>query len=222
MRATAFIDALSAISLKAVFNPYADRCGVHDREDAPVLRRSNLRVTLEAVQHIGVRSMWIARDLGYRGGRRTGLPLTDEVHLPAFSQALGGVPLSRATIGPPVAERTAAVIWDVLSRIQQPVFLWNVFPFHPFEPGDPLSNRCHSRKERLACDRLLVELLGMLAPRTIVAIGRDARLALTELGVPCRSVRHPSYGGQTAFAREIGELYGLNSAAEPKPALPFD
>ncbi len=214
MRATAFIDALSAISLKAVFNPYADRCGVHDREDAPVLRRSNLRVTLEAVQHIDVRAMWIARDLGYRGGRRTGLPLTDEVHLPAFSQALGGVPLSRATIGPPVAERTAGVIWDTSSLGSSSRFFCGTsFPFIPSSRATPYPTAATAVKSGSPATGCWSNCSACWRPRTIVAIGRDARLALTELGVPCRSVRHPSYGGQTAFAREIGELYGLNAAA---------
>src|SRR5262249_29263157 len=91
-----------------------------------------------------VDSIWIARDLGYRGGRRTGLPLTDEVHLPTFSHVFGGLKVHRATIGPPVAERTAAIVWRMLRCISVPVFLWNVFPFHPYLPGEPLSNRCHS------------------------------------------------------------------------------
>jgi hypothetical protein len=50
--------------------------------------------------------MWIARDLGYRGGRRTGVPLADDVHLPLVGQLLGGVELQRATKGPLIAERT--------------------------------------------------------------------------------------------------------------------
>lgn len=39
---------LSAIDLDNVFNPYADFCGLHDRRDAPVQRRRNLVLTLNA------------------------------------------------------------------------------------------------------------------------------------------------------------------------------
>ena len=67
--------------------------------------------------------MWIARDLGYRGGRRTGVPLTDDVHLECVSRLFGGLPVKRATLGPVVAERTAAVIWSVLNHINCQVFL---------------------------------------------------------------------------------------------------
>jgi uracil DNA glycosylase superfamily protein len=216
-----FVHALSTISLNGVFNPYRDRCRIYDRADAPYVRRANLRASLEAAIDTQVRPIWIGRDLGYRGGRRTGLPLTDEIHLPALSQAFGGVPLSRATIGPPVAERTAAIVWQVLARIGQPVFLWNIFPLHPFVPDDPLSNRRHTRKERQACQGLLLALLDMLRPDQIIAIGRDAHSALAEIGLPCHSVRHPSYGGQTAFIDGICELYGLGPKPEHDSALPL-
>ena len=41
------------------------------------------------------------------------------------------------------------------NRIQGPLFLWNVFPLHLHERGDPQSNQCHSRIERNACRPLL-------------------------------------------------------------------
>lgn len=209
MTPAAFINTLSNIRLDAVFNPYSERCDFHDRADAPQRRRANLRACLDASINNKVDSVWIARDLGYRGGRRTGLPLTDEIHLQNFSQTFGGLSLSRATKGPPVAERTAAIIWQVLNKIEKHVFLWNIFPLHPFEPGDPLSNRCHTRTERYACQELLFELLEMLCPERIVAIGRDAQYALADLDVDCYAVRHPSYGGQTAFRNGMMEIYDL-------------
>jgi hypothetical protein len=155
MRVESFIEALATMHLKDVFNPYTDRCEIYDKPNAPALRRTNLSEFLIAASIRPVDSIWIARDLGYRGGRRTGLPLTDEVHLPTFSQVFGGLKLHRATIGPPVAERTAAIVWRMLMCISVPVFLWNVFPFHPYLPGEPLSNRCHSARERRASESFL-------------------------------------------------------------------
>ena len=204
-----FATALANTRLPAVFNPYRDSCPIHDRSDAPLVRKRNLTQCLEAALDAHVDTMWIARDLGYRGGRRTGLPLTDEVHLASASTLLGGITLNRATRGPIVAERTAAVIWSVLARIGAPVVLWNVFPFHPHEAADPMSNRCHSRSERDATWPLLIALIAMIAPRRIVAIGRDAGLALAEIDVPVTMVRHPSYGGQMEFIVGVHALYGL-------------
>ena len=67
-------------------------------------------------------SIWIARDLGYRGGRRTGLALTDDVHISAHAKRWD-VSVERPTKGAPIAERTAAVIATVLQEIDAPVFL---------------------------------------------------------------------------------------------------
>lgn len=213
-----FVRALGRIRLDGVFNPYGERCGLCDRADADRRRRANLRALLDAALHTRIDSLWVARDLGYRGGRRTGLPLTDEAHLPALAQAYGGLPLRRATKGPPVAEQTAAAVWKMLARINQPIFLWNVFPLHPFEPGTPLSNRRHTRAERRACQDLFFTLLGALQPRRIVAIGTDARDALGKFGLEHHPVRHPSYGGQAAFAESVSRLYGIREQGGRDPA----
>lgn len=213
MTPRSFVKALSRIRLDGVFNPYSERCGLCDRADADLRRRANLRALLDAALHTHIDSLWVARDLGYRGGRRTGLPLTDEAHLPALAQTYGDLALRRATKGPPVAERTAAVVWKMLARVDRPVFLWNIFPLHPFEPGKPLSNRRHTQAERRACQDMFFTLLDALQPRRIVAIGKDAQDTLGEFGLEHHPVRHPSYGGQAAFAESVSRLYGINESA---------
>lgn len=215
-----FVEALSNYHLPNVFNPYAQRCAVHDRDDAVQIRRKNLLVFLESSIDMKVDTIWIARDLGYRGGRRTGVALTDEVHLEQMAHLLGGVSLRRATRGPIVAERTAAVVWKVLSRIHQPAFLWNVFPFHPYESNDHLSNRCHTRTERESTMPLLLALIGMFKAKRLVTIGRDAQIALKDIPIPVATVRHPSYGGQNEFISGLYDLYGVSD--NPTLNLEFD
>lgn len=205
----AFAGALAKIDLPLVFNPYRETCPFHDRPDAAAVRLRNLELCLEAALDARVDTVWVARDLGYRGGRRTGVPLTDEVHLGTAGALMGGIKLRRATRGPVVAERTAAVVWRMLSRVGQPVFLWNIFPLHPHEAGAPLSNRCHTRAEREATWPLLTALLAMICPKRVVAIGRDAGLALSSVGVPVHVVRHPSYGGQAEFLAGVCALHGV-------------
>ena len=217
-----FVSTLAATELPSVFNPWRDRCAVHDRRDAAAKRRDNLERLLTAALDAKVETIWIARDLGYRGGRRTGVPLTDEVHLDRAGALMGGIALQRATQGPAVAERTAAIVWRVLEQIGQPVMLWNVFPFHPHEAGDPLSNRCHTRGEREATWPLLQALIAMLQPRRIVAIGRDAHLALGDVGIPTTAVRHPSYGGQRDFIEGMFAMYGIDGDALETPRLPLE
>jgi hypothetical protein len=182
-----FVAELAEMRLPSVFNPYVDRCDTYDRPNAARLRRRNLQTFLEAALSSRVDAIWAARDLGYRGGRRTGVPLTDEVHLERLSILFGGIPLERATRGRVVAERTAAVVWEVLRRIGHPVVLWNVFPFHPHEPNDPLSNRCHTASEREITLPLLRQLICMFQPRRLIAIGRDAQFAACRHSCRCRA-----------------------------------
>lgn len=221
MTPKSFVSALAAADLPSVFNPWRDRCSIHDRRDAAARRRANLEGVIAAALDARVETIWIARDLGYRGGRRTGVPLTDEVHLTHAAALMGGIALERATEGPAIAERTAAIVWQVLARIGQPVMLWNVFPFHPHEADDPMSNRCHTRAEREATWPLLQALVSMLQPKRIVAIGRDAHTALDGLDIPITAIRHPSYGGQREFIDGMFELYGITDTPRA-PELPFE
>ncbi|MFP7675663.1 uracil-DNA glycosylase [Marivita sp. S0852] len=214
-QAADFVNALCDVHLDHVFNPYTDHCPLFDREDAATKRRQNLERSLASAIDLEVRTIWIARDLGYRGGRRTGLALTDEMHLDAYSTLFRGLPVERATKGPPVGERTANTIWRMLARVGQPVFLWNVFPLHPHAPEEPMTNRCHTAKERQACSWFFNALIDLLNPDKIIAIGGDAHKAVESMGISSVQVRHPSYGGQNVFIRQIEEAYNLGSDETP-------
>jgi uracil-DNA glycosylase len=209
MSTEAFLAELTSYHSERVFNPYSDVCSDHDLSDAPTKRSSNLRNLLTASVASDVDTIWVARDLGYRGGRRTGVPLTDEVHLSAVEDLFNTEKICKATTGDAVAERTASVIWGVLRDIQRPVMLWNVFPFHPHEDENPMSNRCHTSKERDQTLPYLWDLVELLRPKQLVAIGRDAQEALCESPIPVINVRHPSYGGQREFTNTLLEFYNV-------------
>jgi uracil-DNA glycosylase len=216
-----FVTFVAELKFDDAFNPYSDTCADFDRPDAAAIRRGNLAKVLEAALATGVESIWIARDLGYRGGRRTGLALTDEAHLNAHARLLGAENLRRSTLGPATAERTATVIWRMLIEIGKPIFLWNVFPLHPHEPGRPMTNRSHTRYERHACRHVMVALLDLLAPQSVLAIGRDAEAAMADLGIAAKRVRHPSYGGQPEFIAGVCEHYGLQVRRSMDETLPL-
>lgn len=216
-----FVDIVADLRFENAFNPYSEICPQYDRPDASVIRRENLVRVLEAALFNGVSTIWVARDLGYRGGRRTGLALTDEAHLDAHANLFRTCSLQRSTNGPVVAERTAKIVWSMLGLIGQPVFLWNVFPLHPHEAGLPMSNRCHTRAERVACRHIMLTLIEMLSPRAVLTIGRDAEAALQDLGIAAHCVRHPSYGGQNEFIEGVKQHYGLTQASTDMENLPL-
>lgn len=217
MNSSTFVQALASIQLPNVFNPYSDQCDVHDRANAAALRRKSLRSYLDAVESAGADTIWMGRDLGYRGGRRTGLALTDEQHLSVLASLYPGAQPSKATLGPIVAERTAAEIWGVLRQIEVPPLLWNVFPFHPHEPGDPFTNRKFTAKELGVVDQLNAALVRWLGITKIIAIGQDAAAYSEKFGAPVVCVRHPSYGGTTEFREGMRRLYRLERLSPAKP-----
>ena len=213
------LKTLRDIQFENTFNPYFERCPVYDAKNAPEIRRHYLAEMLDRAADSELDAIWVGRDLGYRGGRRTGLALTDDVHF-ANHLERWGLDVQRPTYGKPVAERTATAIWDILLRINVPVFLWNVFPLHPFIEGDPFSNRAHNARERRAGAEILIQIVEYLQPKRIIAIGNDSYDVLSSAFSEdfVYKARHPSYGGQTEFLATMQSLYATQ-IVEHEPDL---
>ncbi|MDX2101048.1 MAG: uracil-DNA glycosylase [Alphaproteobacteria bacterium] len=217
MSRNSILDLLKEHKFNHVFNPYFENCQKFDRPEAKQIRREILDAMIGHAAEIDIDSIWVGRDLGHRGGRRTGLALTDDVHFNKHLERWSLSPI-RPTIGEMVSERTASVIWEVLARLEFPIFLWNVFPLHPFQPSDPFTNRSHTAQERRFGVRVLTELVTCLKPKRLVGIGNDAFIVLKTAfpGIPVYHARHPSYGGQRDFVKTISKVYSLEGA----PASP--
>lgn len=210
MSAKIFTEQVAGLRFDNVFNPYSDRCEVFDVESAPILRLHLLEKMLALAERDGVESLWVGRDLGYRGGRRTGLALTDEANMRRCAKRWR-IDANPVTLGIPVAERTAAVIWEVLDLVRERVFLWNVFPLHPHERGEQFTNRAHNKREREAGEEVLESLIRMLRPKRLFALGNDAARTCERVGggLEVLAIRHPSYGGQNIFLSQMKQAYRL-------------
>lgn len=180
---------------------------MYDRDGAPEHRAETLLKIMEAAVDQGVDAIWAGRDLGHRGGRRTGLAFTDDVHVAAHGRRWG-MRLARSTRGPIVRETSAGFVWRSLASVNQSVFLWNVFPLHPHLPEEPFTNRRHNALERRVGEAYLAALIRLLEPRRLVAIGGDAAISLARVANETEvvRVRHPSYGGQSVFSQQICDL----------------
>lgn len=196
-------------------------CSVKKRIEKPPEAQSQVAIKVRrfrrwvrlAIARADVDAIWVGRDLGFRGGRRTGMALTDDVHFHTHLSRWG-ISGTKPTLGGPVSERTATIIWQMLERIDVPIFLWNVFPLHPHSPDAPFTNRAHNAKERKAGTEILEQIIRLLRPERLIAVGNDAAKVLGQISGEASGlkVRHPSYGGQVEFSRQIRELYGIKQA----------
>ncbi|MFC1464880.1 MAG: uracil-DNA glycosylase [Candidatus Brachytrichaceae bacterium NZ_4S206] len=153
-----------------VFNPYADYCPALERPDAPRIRLANLARYLR--ERAYARIALIGEAPGYRGCRFTGLPFTCEAQL----RALGNTRYRTTSLRGDYDERSARDVWRAIGTRGDVIF-WNAFPWHPHQPGRPLSNRQPSAAELRAGCFALKLFLEWKRPERVIAVGRVAERA---------------------------------------------
>jgi uracil-DNA glycosylase len=200
-RFDSFIRALSCA-------PVSDRaCNPYARGDrANAIRRRNLRLYLEQIGD--PRILLVGEAPSYRGGRLTGIPFTSETIMLNLLGAERGfrkaTPETKRS-----TEASATMVWATITDIEPLPLLWNAFPFHPFERGNPFSNRAPTADELRIGAPFLQSLLQLFRIEQIVAIGNLASRSMTQLGVHHERVRHPSQGGKQLFLAGMARLSQL-------------
>ena len=216
-RATTFRSVSSLLSLlkagggPAVFNPWTDRDELNDSSlNGPDDRLERFRSHLST----NVSRILVGEAAGYQGCRVSGIPFTSERVILA-----GDVPrvsCGNQRLSPrvrPWSEPSATIVWKTLHAldIAHDTILWNAYPWHPFKPGAPHSNRTPSRSERALGLPMLEALLLAFPTAELFAVGRHAQQALSEMQRSAVPLRHPSMGGAVRF-RE-----GLSAALRARP-----
>jgi hypothetical protein len=177
------------------------------------VRRRNLRLYLAQMIEIAPSILLIGEAVSYRGGRLTGIAFVSESLMLSGVETRSGRLLGadrgyrKATPGPRLStEASATMVWGTIREIAPLPLLWNAFPFHPFHPGDPDSNRAPSAAELLIGERFIEGLLRLIAFEKIVAIGNHASLSLQRMDVEHTKVRHPSQGGKNLFVEGMARV----------------
>ena len=205
-----FVEQLKKSSFDNTFNPYAYPCPDHDKTNAPQMRAKILLSILEAALDRDIESIWIGQELGVHGGHRTGLAFTDDVNYKRHLKRWG-LSCERPTQGKVVREQAASNVWEVLPQIQEDVFLWNVFPLFTHEQNNWHSNRGHDRRrdssERKFGEEILSQLIHLLRPRRLIALGNVACDSTSRLGFKVNRVYYPSNYYKKRFQQQITELY---------------
>jgi len=190
------------------FNQYRDVHPELDLPDGAQARRQNLRCYLESFdQRSDVRFVLVGEAAGYAGCRFSGIPFTGEIQLAGpnrLNWTMGRKLARSSTASSPWAERSAKMVWEALGGRRDCV-LWNAFPWHPFGPSGPLSNRppgrdLHHGHQVLEC------LLALYPEAQPYAIGRVAQRTLMAIGVEAPYIRHPSRGGKAKFVAGVNTL----------------
>lgn len=191
-------------STDTIINQYADEIEGIDRKGGATIRRENL---LHYVSSFKGRPelLLLGEAPGPWGCRFSGIPFTGEGPLSRGELPFAGKQSS--TSASPYSERSGTVFWELLAPYHPRFFVWNTIPFHPHLPGNYLSVRNPRWSEVKEYLPLLEELIAILKPQRIAAIGRIAERAVTAIGQQCTYVRHPSYGGVKLFREGMERIF---------------
>lgn len=207
-----FIAALAGVQLSdRACNQYSS---IEGDLRGNAIRRRNLRRYLEMLDSIGPDTMLVGEAPSYRGGRLTGIPFTSE----QVMLQIPGTGYRKATPGPERStEASATMVWAIIREMNPLPLLWNAFPFHPFQRGNPRSNRLPSMSELLIGQDFIRMLMRLFDFPRIVAIGNRASLSLSRMNIAHERVRHPSQGGKQKFVDGMARLSQLTSSEDPMP-----
>jgi uracil-DNA glycosylase len=182
-------------SSRVLVNPYRSR-----------RRRQNLENYLAALvtwPYSG--HLLVGEAPGERGCARTGIPFTDERLLRWGSHPFLESLRERVSVAGSTREATANIVWGHLGGCELVPAFWNAVPFHP--RASAKANRPPTAREIEFSQTFLDQILNVLAPHSVIAVGRTAEAALRRLGAyQFDSIRHPAHGGKRAF------IAGLASA----------
>lgn len=184
------------------FNFYKDADSSVDLDEAPEIRRRNLKGYLEQVADAEV--LVLGQSPGWRGCRFSGVPFTSQAQLLRPDFPVEG---DRSSRGPnPLSERTATQLWENLLPYHPTLFLWYSFPLHSHRQGAAQTDRTPTRRELDEFGPVVEGIHEILEPDKVMAVGRSAQTALENLELEHTYVRHPAYGGVRAFRRGIGDV----------------
>ncbi|HLV34807.1 MAG TPA: uracil-DNA glycosylase [Spirillospora sp.] len=170
------------------------------------IRRANLRRYLQAMVERRPDTLLVMEAPGYRGCRLTGVPVTSRrillegvPDLELFGSERGFQDVPEPGFERVQGEQSATIVWGTLRQIGVVPLIWNTFPFHPHQPGQPLTNRRPRAPETALGTTFLRDLLDWFAPSRVIAVGNVAYATLESMAVMCERVRHPAQGGKNDF-----------------------
>jgi uracil-DNA glycosylase len=195
----------ASVKSDSLFNQYNDKNLEIDLPNADEIRQENLGHYLRSFQK-RPSVIVIGEAPGWRGCRFSGVPFTSEFQL--YDSKLPFTGNQSSNSYPPYKENTATIFWKYMRNYHSKFFAWNCIPFHPHESDNVLTNRTPSKEEIGAYLTLLSEIVSLMKPSQIVAIGKSAESTLEKINISFTYVRHPSHGGANEFRAGMEKVFG--------------
>jgi uracil-DNA glycosylase len=202
----AFIEGLAAVPAGPAVTNFYDHTVPEN-----ALRRDNLRRYLAQMLERSPTVLLVGEAPGYRGMRITGVPFTNKGMFEGPANHFGLFGAGHGYVLPPeaagvAAEPTATVMWQVLAELDILPVLWSAFPWHPHQPGQPMSNRTPRPSEAVLGTPFWQALAELFGVQSVVAVGNVAHQSMLRSGVDARKIRHPAHGGRAGFKRGLEQL----------------
>lgn len=174
-------------------------------------RRHNLQQYLSHMITLQPKVLLVGEAPGYRGCRLSGIPFVSRdilrhgVKNADFFGEVNGYQLP-AEWPHMQKEASATMVWQAVGLFHPPPLLWNVYPFHPHQPGNGQSNRKPTRQELAMGESFLRQLHQLFDRPQLVAVGKTAVSAMAAWQLPHSHVRHPSHGGKAQFSAGVAAI----------------
>jgi hypothetical protein len=189
---------------KTVFNPYKDVCNIHDKNNAPAIRRKNLEILLNYHYRSKTNTIWIFEANSYQGGRRSGVPFVNELMYEEIENILGiKESFKKATKTNNKVALTTKMAWNLVKELNIIPFMWESASFHFYNRNNPFSNRPVTKDESILYKDILMDVLNIFKPKKIISVGRSSERILNYLNIENNYVRHPAHGGFVKFKKGI-------------------
>lgn len=186
-----------------LFNQYFDIDKQHDLPNGAQIRRDNLKNYFYSFSEIP-KILLIGEAPGKAGCRFSGIPFTSEDQLCNNTLPFTG---KQSSNRPRLwREPSAKKFWDNVLPYALKVFIWNAIPIHPHETSACLKNRKPDKEiKKEFYLSLLSDIIAILRPKLIVALGRVPEKALISIehNTEIKYVRHPSYDRKKEFPQQI-------------------
>lgn len=195
-------------STNTYINHYNNNITDLDLPGAVNIRRKNLRKYLESYPE-KPEALLVGEAPGYRGCRFTGVPFTSEAQLCSGILPFTGERSSCSNT--PWKETTATIFWRIMTRYHPKFLAWNCFPFHPYSYNNRLSNRHPRKREIEKFSKTLNDMISLLEPKVIIALGKKAEKTLQNMNHDPKYVRHPARGGAIKFKQGITKIFSQNN-----------